>query len=64
MGVYEDGYEKCFGMGCGYYKMPGQEVDTNYPLRPQFSISNAGDAPKSTGLLLGVTPENTGFGGN
>jgi len=53
VGIYEDGYEKCFGMGCGYYKMPGQEVDTNYPLRPQFSISNAGDAPKSTGLLLG-----------
>ena len=51
--MYEDGYEKCFGMGCGYYKMPGQEGDPTYPLRPQFAISNAEDVPKSTGLLLG-----------
>ena len=40
MGVYEDGYEKCFGMGCGYYKMPNGEASLGSP-KP------------TSGLLLG-----------
>jgi len=26
VGLYEDGYEKCFSPGCGYYKMPDGET--------------------------------------